>query len=568
MYFSLLSLLLIVIWGFLGALAATPYPKGICSHGPDDRACWGSYGLSTNYYDEFPDTGVVREYWFNIQNSTMALDGVERIVLSVNGTVPGPTIIANWGDKVVVHVTNSLTDNGTSIHFHGARQLETNQMDGPSSITQCPIAPGTSFTYRWIATQYGSSWYHAHFGVQTWEGVFGGLIVHGPATANYDEDLGNLFLTDWDHRTAEVLAIAARAGGPPMMQSGLINGTNVYNGTGSRFRTKFVAGKSYRLRIVNSAADTHFRFTIDGHNMTVIASDFIPIEPYITNDISLGEGQRYDVIVHASKETTGSFWMRAIPQLSCSNHADPDTIRGIIEYVGSDGKSTCNDNCEPTTTAHPTIDSCDDEDMKNLVPRLSIPASPNVSLFNKQNATLQRFPNRVLWAMNNNSFVSRWEYPTLQQIAERNNTYGNVQNVVRLPARNEWAYFLITTNFNTSHPIHFHGHDFWVLAAGHGPYNESIQLQLENGPRRDVAMLPALGYLVIALVVDNPGIWLAHCHIAWHAAEGFALQLLELEDEIHKIDTVYNTEFIDSTCRNWKAYTASKGVVQDDSGLR
>jgi len=63
--------------------------------------CWdGTYDLSSNYYLEGPDTGVVREYWFEVTNSTMALDGVERIVLSINGTVPAPTIYADWGDTV------------------------------------------------------------------------------------------------------------------------------------------------------------------------------------------------------------------------------------------------------------------------------------------------------------------------------------------------------------------------------------------------------------------------------------------------------------------------------------
>jgi FtsP/CotA-like multicopper oxidase with cupredoxin domain len=60
----------------------------------------------------------------------------------VNGTFPGPTLFADWGDTVVVTVYNGLTDNGTSIHFHGIRQNYTNQADGVASITQCPTAPG------------------------------------------------------------------------------------------------------------------------------------------------------------------------------------------------------------------------------------------------------------------------------------------------------------------------------------------------------------------------------------------------------------------------------------------
>jgi FtsP/CotA-like multicopper oxidase with cupredoxin domain len=71
-----------------------------CINSATDRSCWGAYDLSTNYYDEVPDTGVTVEYWFELVNTTAALDGVERNVLTVNGTFPGPTIIANWGDTV------------------------------------------------------------------------------------------------------------------------------------------------------------------------------------------------------------------------------------------------------------------------------------------------------------------------------------------------------------------------------------------------------------------------------------------------------------------------------------
>jgi hypothetical protein len=71
-----------------------------CTNSADDRSCWGDYDISTNYYDTVPDTGVTREYWFDIQNGTASPDGVERVVLTVNGSFPGPTIIADWGDTV------------------------------------------------------------------------------------------------------------------------------------------------------------------------------------------------------------------------------------------------------------------------------------------------------------------------------------------------------------------------------------------------------------------------------------------------------------------------------------
>lgn len=98
-----------------------------------------------------------------------------------------------------VHLTNSLQNNGSGIHFHGIRQNWTDQMDGVPSITQCPVAPGDSYTYEWKAVQYGTGWYHSHFYVQAWNGVFGGILINGPASANYDVDLGHIFLNDWYH---------------------------------------------------------------------------------------------------------------------------------------------------------------------------------------------------------------------------------------------------------------------------------------------------------------------------------------------------------------------------------
>ena len=101
----------------------------------------------------------LEQYWISIENSTIAPDGVEVSALTVNGSLPGPTLIADWGDMLVVHVTNHLEVNGTAIHWHGIRQLHTNQMDGAVGVTQCPQAPGTTLTYKFQATQYGTTWY-------------------------------------------------------------------------------------------------------------------------------------------------------------------------------------------------------------------------------------------------------------------------------------------------------------------------------------------------------------------------------------------------------------------------
>jgi len=96
------------------ANSSTSTNTSVCAgNTASDRSVWCDYSIDTNYYDEALDTGVTVEYWFELTNITASPDGVSRDILTVNGSVPGPTIIANWGDTVKVHVTNSLTANGT-----------------------------------------------------------------------------------------------------------------------------------------------------------------------------------------------------------------------------------------------------------------------------------------------------------------------------------------------------------------------------------------------------------------------------------------------------------------------
>lgn len=264
-------------------------------------------------------------------------------------------------------------------------------------------------------------------------------MINGPATANYDEDLGHVFLNDWSHETADVLALSAATVGPPTLPNCLINGTNTWtedDGTvvGSRFETTFVAGTRYRIRLVNGAADTHFRFTIDNHTMEVISNDFVPINPYNITNLSIGMGQRYDVIVTAT-ETTGNFWMRAIPQESCSDNDNVDNILGIVRY---DSSSTD----DPTSTGYSDlVDSCDDEAASDLAPYLAITVG-SVTDEDDETAAVA-VDTTIKWTMNSISFVSEWDYPTVMAIAEGNNSWTEDEHVWALPDANVWVSMII-----------------------------------------------------------------------------------------------------------------------------
>ncbi|KAM5345150.1 hypothetical protein ACJ41O_011012 [Fusarium nematophilum] len=526
------------------------------------RDQWCDFDISTDYWTEPVDTGVTREYWLELTDVVAAPDGRSRPAMAINGSIPGPTLFADWGDDVVIHVTNSLTTslNGSSIHWHGIRQNYTNQNDGVPAITQCPIAVGDTLTYSWKATQYGSSWYHSHIGLQTYLGIFGGLIINGPATANYDEDLGVVFLTDWDIQTADELYPSAERNGPPALENGLINGTNVYtdengNETGSRFSVTFEEGNTYRLRLVNGAIDTHYRFSIDNHTLTVISADLVPVEPYTATHVDLGMGQRIDVIVTADQaDTAGSFWLRAIPQSACSTITNGDNVRGIVYY----GDSTAT----PETTGHPSLDGCRDETLS------LVPAVPK----NVEGANWDDFVDAGVgrndaglfkWTLNSTSFLVDWAAPTLESIMNGVTEY-TTQNAVIEFTKFQWVYLVVQTAIPVPHPIHLHGHDFFVLAQGSGTYDSSVTLNTQNPPRRDTALLPASGYLVMAWETDNPGAWLMHCHIGWHVSQGFALQFIERVDEIP--ETV-DENLLSDVCTQWVAHRDDHSIVQHDSGV-
>lgn len=50
-------------------------------------------------------------------------DGVDSVVMAINGQFPGPTIRAIVGDTIFVHLTNNLPTEGVVIHWHGISQV-------------------------------------------------------------------------------------------------------------------------------------------------------------------------------------------------------------------------------------------------------------------------------------------------------------------------------------------------------------------------------------------------------------------------------------------------------------
>lgn len=376
-----------------------------------------------------------------------------------------------------------------------------------------------------------------------------------------------------------------------MLDTGLINGMNIWNGddqsgevSGSRFVAPqtFTPGKKYLFRFINSAIQSTYKVYLDNHQFTVIASDFVPITPYTTNILNINIGQRYDVIIEATN-TTGSFFLRADNQNACAGTVQALDIRAIINYDGSavtDGSSG---------NAYSYTGECVDEPMSSLVPVAPMSVgSPDITEGALDVVVQGNSAQLYKWYISGTTFMAEYNDPTLLAVWE-NETLPTDSGalLIELPQAKQWIYVIVESVIPLPHPLHLHGHDFFILAEGTGSYSSDVVLQLANPPRRDTALMPAAGFIVLAFETDNPGVWLMHCHIGWHTSYvfstlslthlyavanynhsmGFALQFVEMQDQIQSSGALKNSCALNSTCNAWDDFSTAGGLVQLDSGV-
>ena len=117
---------------------------------------------------------VVR-YDLYVTDSMVNYAGKERRAIAVNGMIPMPILNFTEGDTAEIHVHNKLKE-GTSLHWHGV--YLPNKEDGVPFLTQKPIAPNSTFTYRFPIIQDGTHWYHSHSGMQEQIGMYGAMILN------------------------------------------------------------------------------------------------------------------------------------------------------------------------------------------------------------------------------------------------------------------------------------------------------------------------------------------------------------------------------------------------------
>ncbi|KAK3682780.1 multicopper oxidase-domain-containing protein [Podospora appendiculata] len=563
----------------LATAAPTPAPSGLCSRAGD----WtDGLNILTDWEVQWPITGITRYYQLDITEVEQYTgpDGVLKLnAMLINGGYPGPVIQANWGDRIDVVVNNNLDHNGL---------INNNINDGVSGVTECPIPPGGSKKYSFVATQYGTSWYHSHISSQYANGIVGTIQIDGPTTYPYDTDLGTFPISDWYYDSADHIVERMMdptnpyrvdvPGSPPPSDNILINGTNINpQGSGGEYaKVTLVPGKRHRLRLINTSADNTFSISIVGHTMTVIETDFVPVQPYQATQVFLTVGQRYDVVIEAN-QGVGSYWLNATLSSNglCGASLNPYPA-AIISYEGADGSL-------PTDVGTPVFDTyCTDDLSAQPIVTKSAPidkftaeANNTLDLALTVNDTISR----VFWEVNNSPVNVVWEQPTLQNVADGNLTFATNENVIQLPEDNEWSFWIIQNNSPIPHPMHLHGHDFLILGRSDpvpdprtlagpiafDPATDTAKLYANAPTRRDTTQLLGFGWLVLAFQAgSNPGAWVFHCHIPWHMSQGLSVKFLERAD---LIPGAMDLGALEPTCDQWRAYEPSNPFAKTDSGL-
>ncbi|KAJ1417725.1 Multicopper oxidase, type 1 [Sesbania bispinosa] len=225
--------------------------------------------------------------------------------ITVNGQYPGPTLEINNGDTLVVKVTNKARYNVT-IHWHGVRQMRTGWADGPEFVTQCPIRPGGSYTYRFtVEGQEGTLWWHAH---SSWlrATVYGALIIRPRQGDSYPFpkpkcETPILLGEWWDSNPIDVVRQATRTGAAPNVSDAYtINGQpgDLYKcSTKGTTIVPIHSGETNLLRVINAALNQPLFFTIANHKLTVVGADASYLKPFTTKVLMLGPGQTTDVLI-------------------------------------------------------------------------------------------------------------------------------------------------------------------------------------------------------------------------------------------------------------------------------
>jgi FtsP/CotA-like multicopper oxidase with cupredoxin domain len=422
-------------------------------------------------------------------------DRPDTDVWAYDGTVPGPLVRLRQGEPARLVVENRLAQE-TTVHWHGVRLP--NAMDGVPGLTQPPIRSGDSFVYEFTPPDAGTFWYHPHANSleQLGRGLAGAVIVEERDPVAVDRDMLWL-LADW--RLRETGEIASGFGNRmEAAMSGRVGNTVTLNGEVSE--TEPVrAGERLRLRLVNGSLARIMALRFEGHKPVIVAIDGQPCDPHEADGgrILLGPAMRVDVVLDMQGEPGRRY----------------EVVDDFYDGLSYRLTQLAYDQ-QPPIREHPL------EASVNL-PRNPLP-EPGLGTAERHDLTLQggmmgggmmagmggMMGGEMMKGMTGMGGGPAWAINGMSMTGDGHAgmepalTFQRGRSVV-LILRNQTAWW---------HPMHLHGHSMRVLNRNEAP--------VAHRQWQDTVLMAPKDVVEVALVADNPGDWMLHCHVMDHQMTG------------------------------------------------
>lgn len=510
---------------------------------------------------------VVR-YDLTVTDTIVNFSGKDKRAIAVNGQIPMPTLTFTEGDIAEIVVHNKLQE-GTSLHWHGV--YLPNKEDGVPFLTQMPIAPNSTHTYRFSIIQNGTHWYHSHSGLQEQIGMYGSLILKKRKTdPTFREGIDDLptvpvILSEWTdikpenvHRmlhnandwggikkgTVQSYSEAIKAGHfktklenewkrmLAMDVSDVYYDKFLINGKNDSQLSQFKAGDKVRLRIANGGASSYFWLSYAGGKMTVVANDGNDVEPVEVDRLIIGVSETYDVVVNIPQEDT-AYEFLATPEdrtKSASMYFGNGTIQlksrmpklkyfegmkmmnGMMNMDGSMddmGMDMSFQKMDMNTVMYPEVTGSGDMEMDNQTDHANHSMKGNAELVTL-NYGMLKAPHPTTLPKDAPVRELRFELT-----GNMNRYVWSMDNKVLsesdkiLIRKGENVRITLYNGSMMRHPMHLHGHDFRVLNG-----------QEEYAPLKNVLDIMPMETDTIEFLANAEGDWFFHCHILYHMMAG------------------------------------------------
>ncbi|CAG2254490.1 unnamed protein product [Mytilus edulis] len=453
----------------------------------------------------------------SLEDTFILADGFKsRIVIVVNGRFPGPTITAREGQEVIVHVRNLMHTDSTTIHWHGLHQKKSPWSDGVAFVTQCPILPGQNYTYKFNASRFGTSFYHAHIGDQRTMGLYGPLIIlpTPDQQVSLPQEGDKVFVAiiqDWNHDDDE----------DALYQKNVMGGRFYRSSTEhnevplTRFEVE--QNEDYRFRVISAATLYPFRVFVEGHRpIYVEASDGFEIDKKEVESFIIHPGERIDFLLNAD-EPPGSYLLVA-ETLEVYSENEYHAAEAIIHYKNADI------NPNPPKVTPRTCDSAGSECRVFNCPFTQFSSTQKIKCvtFNdvismdpnsntdevKSDDVVEMFFNFAFpgengytpGSVNGHQFlpptVAAYAQPDLVDYncnACNASTICECTYAVTIDNDNkDRVYQFVITNIGGgagwSHPVHLHGHSFYVMKMVFATYDSDGKL-MQNGTQDNIDII-------------------------------------------------------------------------------